>query len=214
MNAFVTPASARRDGLLDVFQMLSGLALAAFLCFHMLMLCAVLFGAGVMDKVAAAYEAAYLAQAGGPLLFLLILAHFILAARKMPWVRAEQTGIWRQARLLRHRDTWLWLVQAGTAMFILLLAAVHVWSVLSDLPISAAKSAAKIEKPAWFIFYFCLILLAQSHAWIGLYRIGVKWGCITTARREKAIKVLGIAGGFFSLLGLAALIRFAFLQAA
>jgi fumarate reductase subunit C len=197
--------------LLDWTQMLTGAALILFMWGHMLMVASVNLGAGAFNRIAQFLEGTLLTQMFGPVIGLLFLIHFAVALRKVPVRPFEQVSIWRQARMLRHKDTWLWLVQAGSAMLILLMGAAHMWVVLGDLPITAAKSAARVGG-LWLPFYLILLPLAELHVGIGLYRIGVKWGFIS--RRSRAFyrraEVFVTAG--FVFIGLATLVQFLILN--
>lgn len=105
-------------------------------------------------------------------------------------------------------DTWLWLIQASTAMVILIMGSVHMWTVLTDLPITAAKSAARIQGGFWLAFYLILLPMVELHVGIGFYRIAVKWGFIKRDRRKGFKKFENILTGMFILIGLISLIRF------
>lgn len=179
--------SARRlDGVLDWARMLSGLALAAFLLGHTLLAASVLLGPAAMNALAARLEASGAHQLGGPLIFLLFLAHFALVARKLPLRPEEQKTLWQHARLIHHADTWLWLAQAATGAAILLMGAYHMWTVLADLPITALKSAQTLRTESWRPgFYLLLAPLAHAHLGLGLYRIAVKWGFVGRAGRKR-----------------------------
>ncbi|MBF0515303.1 MAG: succinate dehydrogenase/fumarate reductase cytochrome b subunit [Desulfovibrionaceae bacterium] len=201
-------AKSRAPAWLDWLQMLTGACLIVFMWSHMLLVSSVIFGASAMNALAEFFEYTGLAQVGGPLIGLVFLVHFALASRKMPFTSAEQTAIWRQAKMLRHADTWLWLAQAGTAMIVLILGAIHMWTVLTDLPITAAKSAARIKGGAWFVFYLLLLPMIELHVSIGFYRILVKWGLAGRADRKRAKKLeLGLTLAFV-VIGLVTLIRF------
>lgn len=202
------PRPSRASGYLDWLQMLTGAGLVLFMWSHMILVSSVLLGVGVMNTLAHFFEATYMAQVGGPLIGFAFLLHFVLAARKLPFRMQEQKTIWAHAKTLRHADTWLWLVQAGTAMIILIMGAIHMWVVLTDLPISAAKSAARVSDGFWLTFYLILLPLVELHVGIGFYRIGVKWGVIKRSNRAKAKKAekivtLGMIG-----IGVLTLIRF------
>ena len=69
---------ARWDGLLDWFQMLSGVGLILFMWMHMILVASVLIGQGVMNGIAEFFETTGMAQVGGPLIFLGFLFHFLL----------------------------------------------------------------------------------------------------------------------------------------
>ena len=169
-------SSSRTSAYLDWLQMLTGAALILFMWSHMILVASVNLGAGVMNALAHFLEATYMAQVGGPIIACIFLFHFILAARKVPFRAEQQSTIWKLSRQLRHTDTYLWLVQAITAMIILIMGSIHMWTVLTDLPITAAKSAARIQGGFWFVFYLILLPMIELHVGIGFYRIAVKWG--------------------------------------
>lgn len=193
---------------MDWLQMLSGAVLILFMWSHMILVSSVLLGAGAMNALAYFFEATYMAQLGGPIIGLIFLLHFVLAARKVPFRVEQQKSFWLQARMLRHTDTWLWVVQAGSAMIILIMGAAHMWVVLTDLPITAAKSAARIQQWQWLLFYLVLLPLVELHVSVGFYRIGVKWGFIKRANRAKGKKIEKILLGIFLTIGILTLIRF------
>lgn len=214
MNADATAhvsAPSRLDGWLDWLQMLTGAALILFMWAHLILVSSVILGPGAMNTLADFFEATYMAQVGGPLIALCFLAHFVLGARKIPFRVEQQKIIWKHSKMMHHGDTWLWIVQAVSAMIILVLGSIHMWVVLTDLPITAAKSAARIQGGFWFVLYLILLPLAELHVSIGFYRIGVKWGFIKEKDRagfKKAKNILAVA---FIAIGLATLLRFLFL---
>jgi fumarate reductase subunit C len=173
----------RSDAYQDLLQMLTGVALILFMWSHMILVASVNLGSGLMNSIAAFLEDHYLAQIGGPAIALLFLVHFVVAARKLPFRNREQVAMWLHSVRLNHLDTWLWMVQATTAMLILIMGSIHMWTVLTDLPITAAKSAARIQSGWWLVFYLFLLPMIELHVGIGFYRIGVKWGWIKRANR-------------------------------
>ena len=196
------------SALFDWLQMLTGVGLITFMWSHMILVASVNLGAGAMNTLAHFLEATYMAQVGGPLIGATFLLHFILAARKVPFRVEQQSTIWKHARMLHHLDTWLWLIQAGTAMIILIMGSIHMWTVLTDLPITAAKSAARIQGGFWLVFYLILLPMVELHVGIGFYRIGVKWGFIKRSNRKGLKRFENILTGIFILIGLITLIRF------
>ena len=58
------------------------------------------------------------------------------------------------------------------------------WVVLTNLPITAAKSAARIQTGFWFVFYLFLLPMVELHVGIGFYRILVKWGFLDRPGRK------------------------------
>ncbi len=193
---------------LDGLQMLTGVGLITFMWTHMILVASVNLGADAMNTLAQFFEDTYMAQVGGPIIAFTFLVHFILAARKVPFRAEQQSTIWKHSRMLRHTDTWLWLVQASTAMLILIMGSIHIWTILSDLPISAAKSAARIQGGFWLVFYLILLPMVELHVGIGFYRIGVKWGLIKRKNRKGFKRFENILTGIFILIGLITIVRF------
>jgi len=215
MEASTLTLHARKDGAgvgrLDVMQVMSGVLLILFLWAHLLLVSSVLISPKLMNAIAWFFEETYMAQVGGPLIGLLIFTHFLLAARKMPWRVQETDAFVKHSVMMKHKDTWLWLAQVGTALLILVMAGVHMWVVLTDLPITAAKSAARIQHGSWLPFYLILLPLAEIHVGIGFYRIGVKYGYITSANRKWYQRLENYMMGGFVTIGVLTLIRFMFL---
>ena len=215
MDASTLTLHVRKNGAgvgrLDVMQMLSGVLLIVFLWAHLMLVSSVLISPKVMDAIAWFFETTYMAQVGGPLIGLLIFTHFILAARKMPWRVEESNAFVKHSVMMHHKDTWLWLAQVVTALLILVMASIHMWVVLTDLPITAVKSAARIQSGTWLPFYLVLLPLAEIHVGIGFYRIGVKYGFITKANRKWYQRLENYMMIGFISIGLITLIRFLFL---
>ncbi len=198
----------RASAYLDWLQMLTGAGLILFMWSHMVLVASVNLGAGAMDTLARFFEGTYMAQVGGPIIGFTFLLHFVLAARKIPFRADQQSTIWKHSKVLHHTDTWLWLVQVFTAMVILIMGSIHMWTVLTDLPITAAKSAARIQGGFWLVFYLILLPMVELHVGIGFYRIAVKWGFIRRNRRKGMKSFENILTGIFILIGLVTIIRF------
>ncbi|MFP4111179.1 MAG: succinate dehydrogenase/fumarate reductase cytochrome b subunit [Desulfonatronovibrio sp.] len=206
------PAFSRQAAFLDWLQMFTGICLVTFMYLHAVFVASIIIGTGVFNALADFFEHYYLAQVGGPLIVMVFFAHFLLAARKIPFRSEQQKKLWVETRMLAHRDTWLWMVQIVTAMIILIMGAVHMWVVLTDLPITADKSAARIQSGFWLTFFLILLPMVELHVGVGWYRLGVKWGFIKSEARKKVKKFEVYLTGFFILLGLLTLIRFLFVK--
>ena len=213
MSISYAPAgkTGKWDGVLDWLQMLSGASLILFMWCHMILVSSVVISPGVMNAIAVFFESTGMAQVGGPLIFLVFLTHFVLAARKIPFRFDGQKTVWQHARMMHHGDTWLWVVQAVSAMIILIMASVHIWVVLTDLPITAAKSAARVQGGFWAVFYLFLLPLAELHVGIGFYRIAVKWGFVKDNQRKKFKRGENMLTMMFIAIGVITLLRFMFL---
>lgn len=201
-------APSKTSAYLDWLQMLTGAGLILFMWSHMVLVASVNLGPEAMNTIARFFEDTYMAQVGGPMIGATFLLHFVLAARKVPFRLEQQTTIWKHSKVLHHTDTWLWVIQVVTAMIILIMGAIHMWTVLTNLPITAAKSAARIQGGYWAVFYFILLPMVELHVGIGFYRIGVKWGVIKRKNRKSYKKFENILIGIFILIGVITLIRF------
>jgi len=201
----------RLSAYFDWVQMLTGAALVLFMWCHLILVSSVLISPKAMNGLAWFFEVTYMAQVGGPLIFLALLVHFVIAARKIPFRTREQRVMWSNARRLRHPDTWMWLVQAVTAMGILVMGSIHLWVVLTDLPISAEKSAARIQTGFWFVFYLVLLPMVELHVGIGFYRILAKWGFLSRPGRFALKKKENMLTCIFIGIGVLSLLRYYFL---
>jgi len=214
MSISYAPAgkSGKWDGVMDWLQMLSGAGLILFMWCHMLLVSSVVISPAIMNGIAHFFEATGMAQVGGPLIFLVFLMHFVLAARKIPFRFDGQRTVMQHARMMHHGDTWLWVLQAVSAMIILVMGSIHMWVVLTDLPITAAKSAARIQGGFWAAFYLILLPLVELHVGIGLYRIAIKWGFVKDKDRARFKRGENILTLMFIVIGVITLIRFMFLN--
>jgi fumarate reductase subunit C len=204
--------SSRSSAYLDWIQMLTGVALILFMWSHMVLVASVNLGAGAMNALARFLEDTYMAQVGGPIVASIFLLHFILAARKIPFRVEQQSAIWKLSRQLRHTDTYLWLIQVITAMIILIMGCTHMWTILTDLPITATKSAARVQGGFWLVFYLILLPMVELHVGIGFYRIAVKWGFSRRHDRKKYKRFEVYLTSIFIGIGLITLLRFLLLK--
>ncbi|MFI3271983.1 MAG: succinate dehydrogenase/fumarate reductase cytochrome b subunit [Pseudomonadota bacterium] len=198
------------SGRMDFFQALTGVILALFTLMHLVFVSTVIISPSIMNGLAWLLEELYLVQIFGPLLFLAMIVHFIIAARKMPFQVGTLPIFIKHSKEMNHVDTWAWLVQVATAIIVLVMASIHMYVIMDSLPISAVESAAR-EQNGWTPFYLVFLVSVGLHLTIGLFRVGVKFGLITEANRELWKKrtqylVLG-----YIALGILAIIRFHFI---
>ncbi len=195
------------DLLADLAELATGLFLALFLWTHMLFVSTIIFGTRLFNLVPAILDPYYISHAGIAFVIFAILLHVVVAGRRVPLKVQEQRIIWQHMRKINHKDSWIWLVQIGTGAAIGILASIHIWAVLSDWPIDAAKSALRIKGP-YFWFYVALLLVGEFHASIGVYRQCLKWGFF---QREKASKALSKITMIMLALGIISLLVFYFI---
>ncbi len=200
--------SPRLEAWMELVELATGLFLFIFLQFHLLAVSSILLGAAAFNRDSARMDEYYLSYVGIPLVILAILVHGLVALRKAPWKFQEMRVFLQHSQRLAHLDTWAWLVQIITGMLILVLATAHIWTVLLNWPIEAARSAARIQG-GYFSFFLLLLLTAEIHAMVGLYRILVKWGWF---HRKKFTSYLVYSTIFLVGLGFITLLAFYFLS--
>lgn len=205
------PPKNKLSGKLDALMTTSGFLLAVFVCMHMLFVGTVILSPKLMNGLAWFFEATYMVQIGGPLILGVMILHFILGARKMPFRQKEYIAFRAHSKMMKHTDTTLWLVQVATAIIILVMASIHIYLMLADLPITAEKSAARIQYAGWLPFYVLLLAVTAVHIVIGLYRIGVKFAVITRSNREKSKKLMIYLLVAFAVISILTHIRLSFL---
>jgi fumarate reductase subunit C len=206
-------ANCRCSAYLDWLQMLSGACLVAFMIMHLFFVGSVIISPALMNGLSHIFEWTGMAQIGGPVIFFLLLLHFVLAARKIPFVSKQQEVMLGNARRMRHLDTWLWVIQAVSGMVILLMGSIHLWTVLTDLPITAEKNALRLQESlGWVWFYIVFIPMVWLHTGIGFYRIMVKWGIVGIDGRLGLRKKDALVVAAAMIIGFATLLRFVFLS--
>jgi fumarate reductase subunit C len=194
--------SPRLEAWMELLELGTGLVLLGFVQFHLLAVSSIIFGAAAFNRDSARMDEYYISYVGIPLVIVALLFHGLLAMRKAPWKFQELRVYFQHSRRLAHLDTWAWGVQIFTGLIILVLAATHIWSVLMTWPIDAATSAARVQG-GYFSSFILLLLAAEIHAMVGLYRILVKWSWIHRHKFTSYLvyATLGFVGlGFFSLL--------------
>ena len=187
---------------MDVAETLTGVFLVGFVWTHMLFVSSILFGTSMFNNVPAILDATGISYVGIFFVIIGILLHMLVAGRRIPARFNDQRIVWQHAKRLAHKDTWYWLLQIVTGVAVLILASIHIWSVLSGWPINAANAARRVQEH-FFFFYMILLGLAETHIGIGIYRIFVKWVWVP---RMKASRVLTLITLCIVGLGFAALL--------
>jgi fumarate reductase subunit C len=194
----------RFEAWVELLELISGLFLALFVQLHLLALANIILGAEAFNKKSTQMDEYYISHVAIFLVIVAIIGHGLLAMRKAPWQLQDLQIVWQNSRRLNHLDTWYWLVQIFTGLAVLILATIHISDVLDDWPINAARSAAHVQS-GYLLFYFILLALAEIHAFLGLYRISIKWGWWP---RRQVGRYLAFIAGFFLILGVITLFVF------
>lgn len=187
-----SPASPKLIVYSELALTVSGVLLSIFMVMHLSLLFTVVISAETMDELAHFLERYYLLQIGvAPVIFLLAF-HTVLASRRIPFSLARQKVIFQHARSVKHIDTWTWIIQIATGAAIVVLASIHIWVLVTDLPVEASKSAARVIGNYLWV-YIPFVAIVESHIAFGLFRVLIKWG-VMSRKRAHIVLVVCSAG--------------------
>jgi fumarate reductase subunit C len=180
----------KADFLVELVQTVSGLLLVGFLWTHMIFIASILLGVEAFNALAHFMEQYRLLDVAVVFVILTISAHVGAVFRRIPGRWQEQKIVWKHAKTIKHQDTWSWLFQAVTGSAMLLLIIIHVFVVVYA-GIDAKLSADRVH--SWMLwFYIVLLLLAEYHASVGLYRTLIKWGFVKRHSLKKVLTVVTV----------------------
>jgi fumarate reductase subunit C len=217
----MVPAADRKSAWparLDLAQGVSGLFLALFVAFHLLLESSILISLDAMYRVTKTFEGLYLFDQPHPIIvsvmalgvFAVFVLHATLALRKFPNGYRQYQAFKRHRRRLRHTETGLWMVQVHTGFALFFLGSAHLlFMLVNPSAIGPYASADRVWGGMWPL-YLLLLIAVVAHAGIGIFRLAVKWNGFwkpdgAGPSRSAWLHVThGVIGGFL-LLGLVVL---------
>lgn len=212
---FISPAR------MDVLQSLTGLLLVLFVWAHMFFESSILLGKEAMYWVSKMFEGEplfgrpypLLVSAVGIAVFILVVVHAAVALRKFPGNHRQYAKFHSHMVALRHPDTTLWYVQVITGFCLFFLVSVHLYIVIAQPGnIGPYASSDRVWSGNFWILYALLLVAVHLHAGIGMYRLAMKWGALSTASARVVRTRLKIAMWcivvFFLCLGTASLLTY------
>ena len=203
---------------LDFIQSATGLILAVFIMGHIMFEASILISSEMMYKVTMMFEGYYFFGERYPgiisflagAIFLIFILHAFVAIRKFPASYRDYKIITKHTQQMKHEDSSLWLIQVITGFMMFFIGSVHLYIMMTQPEnIGPYASSSRIVDEFMGPLYFLLLLSVVSHAFIGLYRLAMKWGFmegkstkVSRARFKflmKAMIALYIVVGLFSL---------------
>ena len=170
---------------LDFLQSATGLILALFIMGHILFEASILVSNEMMYKVTLMFEGYYFfgERYPGIISFLagaigsIFILHAGLAVRKFPASYRDYKIIKEHTTRLKHEDSYLWMVQVITGFMMFFIGSAHLYIMISQpANIGPYASSSRIVDELMGPLYFMLLISVVSHAFIGLYRLALKWG--------------------------------------
>ena len=180
---------------LDFLQSATGLILAIFIMGHILFEASILISHEMMYRVTLMFEGYYFFGERYPgiisflaaAIFAIFILHAFIAIRKFPSSYKQYKILKNHVVGMKHEDTYLWMIQVITGFMMFFLGSVHLYIMISQPEhIGPHQSAARIVDEFMGPLYFLLLLSVVSHAFIGLYRLALKWGFMEGKNTKKS----------------------------
>jgi fumarate reductase subunit C len=214
----ITPAR------LDFTQSITGLILAVFIMGHLLFEASILISNEAMYKVTLMFEGYYFLGDRHPEIITFLVAaisvvfiiHAAIALRKFPDNYRQHKIMKEHVIRMKHEDTSLWLIQLTTGFVMFFIGSVHLYIMMAEPSnIGPFASAFRVVKEHMAPLYFLLLISVVLHAFIGLYRLALKWGFMegkSTKVSRARFKILMKSFIFvYILIGLASLARYTYI---
>ena len=170
---------------LDFLQSFTGLILALFITGHIMFEASILVSHEMMYKVTIMFEGYYFfgEKYPGIISFLaaaisvIFVIHAGIAMKKIPSSYRNYKVIRNHMKGMKHEDSSLWMIQVITGFMMFFMGSIHLYIMMSQPEnIGPYASSYRIVEEFMGPLYFMLLISVVSHAFIGLYRLALKWG--------------------------------------
>jgi fumarate reductase subunit C len=209
---------------LDFLQSFTGLILAVFIMGHILFEASILISNEMMYRVTIMFEGYYFFGETYPgiisflasAIFLIFIVHAGLALRKFPASYKQYKIINTHLGQMKHEDSSLWMIQVITGFMMFFIGSVHLYIMIAQPSnIGPFASSSRVVDELMGPLYFMLLLSVISHAFIGLYRLALKWGFMegkhTEVSRKRFKYLMKIMIAAYILIGLASLAKYTYI---
>jgi fumarate reductase subunit C len=165
---------------------------------HILFESSILISDEMMYKVTIMFEGYYFFGETYPgiisFLAIAISAVFILhaavALRKFPSKYSEYKIMKEHTASMKHEDSSLWMMQVITGFAMFFIGSVHLFIMITQpSDIGPYASSFRVVEEHMGPLYLILLFSVVTHAFIGLYRLALKWGFMEGKNSKKSRKV-------------------------
>jgi len=183
---------------LDFIQSSTGLILAIFIMGHILFEASILISNEMMYKVTLMFEGYYFFGERYPgiisflagAIFVIFITHAGVALRKFPSDYKKYKIMKDHMVSMKHEDTSLWAIQVLTGFLMFFIGSVHLYIMMTQPEnIGPFASSSRVVDQFMAPLYALLLLSVVSHAFIGLYRLALKWGFMEGTNTKVSRKV-------------------------
>ena len=209
---------------LDFIQSVTGLILALFIMGHIMFEASILISHEMMYKVTIMFEGYYFFGETYPgiisflssAISVIFVLHAFVAMRKFPASYRDYKIITKHTSQMKHEDSSLWLVQVITGFMMFFIGSVHLYIMITQpANIGPYASASRIVDEFMGPLYFMLLISVVSHAFIGLYRLAMKWGFMegknTKVSRARFKLLMKAMIAIYIVVGLSALAKYTYI---
>jgi len=196
LTQMIINTSKKVNAVIEILQSLTGLFLIIFTAIHLLLDSTILISPAVYNSIPLIMEKFYFGAISVTTLVITLILHFIFVWRKIPSKTYEFMSLFKTAFSIKHRDTFLWIVQIFTGMCIIILVTIHVWEIITAniLKIHSVSSSARVSIFYYRVFYHLLMSLVLVHMFIGAYKLFVKWSSVS---RKSVMAILVVMFMFY-----------------
>jgi len=186
---------------LDFLQSATGLILGFFIIGHILFEASILISEEMMYKVSIFFEGYYFFGEKYPgiisflaaAVFFIFILHAGIAMRKFPSSYKKYKIMKEHVNHLDHEDTNLWIIQITTGFLMFFIGSVHLYIMMTQPQnIGPYASSYRIVEELMGPLYFVLLISVVFHAFIGIYRLALKWGFMQNHNRKRLRRRLKI----------------------
>ncbi len=209
---------------LDFLQSFTGLILALFIAGHLLFEASILISDEMMYRVTIMFEGYYFfgEKYPGIISFLaaaisiIFILHAGIAMKKFPSSYRNYRVIKEHIKSMKHEDSSLWMIQVITGFMMFFMGSVHLFIMMSEpSDIGPYASSYRVVEEYMGVLYFMLLLSVVSHAFIGLYRLALKWGFMegknTKVSRARFKFLMKAFIAIYIVVGLSSLARYTYI---
>jgi len=192
----------RTPARLDFIQSATGVILALFIVGHIVFESSILVSQEMMYRVTLMFEGYYFFGERYPgiisflagAIFAVFILHAAVAIGKFPAKYKEYKIMRDHTKRMRHEDSSLWMIQVITGFVMFFIGSIHLYSMITHpANIGPYASSVRVVEEYMGILYIILLFSVVSHAFIGLYRLAMKWGFMEgrdSKRSRKFFKLL------------------------
>ena len=189
----------RMPAILDFTQSVTGLILALFITGHILFESSILVSKELMYKVTIMFEGYYFFGETYPgiisflagAIFIIFIIHAGIALRKFPDNYKQHKTMKEHVVRFNHEDTSLWILQLTSGFIMFFIGSVHLYMMMAEpSDIGPYASSHRVYDEMYYPLYLVLLFSVIPHAFVGLYRLAMKWGFMEGKSTKKSRKIL------------------------